>query len=77
MTTEQADAFCAAAGFAASSLRVSLRLWVGSVALICAVLILAGLFKLLHSPDAWDKTVFLGSLLSLSFWVTLVFITLA
>lgn len=77
MTSTQAQAFFEAAGFQAASLQFAMKLWVGSIAIIGAVLILAGLMKLLHSSAAWDKTVFLLSLLGLSFFITLVFICLA
>jgi hypothetical protein len=77
MTSTQAQAFFEAAGFQAAHLQFQIKLWVGSIALICAVLILGGLLKLLDSSAAWDKTVFLFSLLGLSFFITLVFIYLA
>lgn len=77
MTSTQAQAFFEAAGFQAASLQFAIKLWVGSIAIFCGVLILAGLMKLLDSTVAWDKTVFLFSLLGLSFFVTLVFICLA
>jgi hypothetical protein len=77
MTQTQAQAFFEAAGFQASSLQFVVKLWVGGIAIICAVWILAGLLKLLDSSAAWDKTVFLFSLFCLSFFITLVFICLA
>ena len=77
MTSTQAQAFFEAAGFQASTLQFAIKLWVGSIAIFCALLILAGLLKLLDSTIAWDKTVFLFSLLGLSFFIMLVFIFLS
>lgn len=73
----QAQAFYDAAGFHAMSLKFAIKLWVGSVAIFCAVLILAGLMHLLHSHSAWDKTVWMLSVLGLSLVVMLVFIILS
>ena len=77
MNETASQAFLEAAGFPASRLQFEIKLWVGSIAFICAVLLLAGLMKLLHSDNGWDKNVFLFGLLGVSFFISLIFITLA
>lgn len=77
MNTNVTEAFLAGAGFSASRLQFHIKLWVGSLALISAIVILAGVMKLLHSDASWDKSVFLFALLGISFFVSLILITLA
>ncbi len=77
MNTAATEAFLEAAGFPASRLQFEIKLWVGSIALISAVLLLAGLMKLLQSDEALDKSIFLFGLLCISFFVSLIFISLA
>lgn len=77
MTPAQEQAFNSASGFHAAALSFDLKLLVGGVALICAVLILVGLMHLLNSNSAWDKSVFLLSLFGLSFVLMLLFMYIA
>ena len=76
MNSTQEEAFNAASGFHAVALSFDIKLLVGGVTLVCAVLILVGLMHLLNSNSAWDKTLFMLSLFSLSFVVMLIFIYL-
>lgn len=77
MTGAQEQAFNAAAGFHASSLTLLVRLGVGGVAILCAVLVLIGLIRLLDTNSAWDKAVFLICIMGLAFSLMMIFIYLA
>jgi len=77
MNAQQQEAFYAASGLHASGLSFDVRLFVGGIALIIAVLILAGLMHLLDSQSPWDKFVFVLSIFGLSFALMLIFIYVA
>jgi membrane-bound ClpP family serine protease len=77
MKIDISQAFYEAAGFQASSLKFVIKLGVGGVGIFCALMILVGLMHLLNSPSAWDKTVWLLSILGLSFMVMLVFLLIS
>lgn len=77
MTPIQKQAFYDASGMHVSSTMFLVRLLVGGIAIICAVLILIGLMHLLDSKLAWNKTVFVICLFSLCFFLMLVFAYLA
>jgi hypothetical protein len=77
MSPTQEETFNAASGFHAASLSFDIKLLVGGVVLVSALFILGGLMQLLNSNSAWDKHVFLISLLGLSFVVMLLFLFIA
>lgn len=77
MNATQEAAFTAASGFSASSLSFDIKLLVGGITLIGSLIILSGLMQLLNSNSAWDKNLFILSLLGLSFVVMLIFMTIA
>ncbi|HEX4044062.1 MAG TPA: hypothetical protein VHZ76_00160 [Gammaproteobacteria bacterium] len=77
MSPKQQDAFYAASGLHANGLNFDVRLFVGGITLIIAVLILAGLMHLLDSGSPWDKMVFFLSVFGLSFVLMLIFIYVA
>lgn len=77
MTSQQEEAFYAASGFHASSISTEIRLLVGVIAIIVALLVLAGLMHLLDSASPWDKFIFMLSIFGLSFVLMLIFIYLS
>ncbi len=77
MTPQQQEAFYAAAGFHPSGLSFDLRLFVGGMVLIIAILILAGLMHLLDSTSPYDKVILFLNVFALSVVVMLIFIYVA
>ena len=77
MNATSQQAFLDAAGISASALSFNLRLLVGGLMLVVAVLILGGLMHLLDSASAWDKMMFFLSVMALSFITMMVFIYIA
>lgn len=73
MTPAQQQSFQDAAGFTASLFSGEIKLFVGGIALVCALFILVGLMHLLNSSDAYDKVIFLVSIFALSFILMLIF----
>lgn len=71
------DAFYAGSGVPAHALSFDIRLMVGGVAILCALLILVGLMHLLNSNSAWDKLIFSISLFGLTFILMMVFMYIA
>jgi hypothetical protein len=77
MSPEQKAAFLAASGISTTMLTFWIRLLVGGVAIICALLILIGLIHYLNSNSGWDKNIFIISLFSLAFVLTMIFVFVA
>lgn len=77
MTPTQKQAFFDASGMHASGLTFDIRLIAGSVALICALIILVGLMHYLHSDAVWDKHIFVVSIFALAFVLMMIFIYIA
>lgn len=77
MSPTQKAAFAAASGIQPSALSFDIRLFVGGIALIFSLLVLAGLMHLLNSNSAWDKTIFGISIFGLAFTLMMIFIYIA
>jgi len=72
MTPEQQQAFLDAAGFHAGGICFDIKLFVGGISVVCSVFILMGLMHLLNTNSAWDRMIFLISIMMLSFILMLI-----
>lgn len=77
MSPQQLSAFTQASGIAPSHLTFYIRLAVGGMAILVAILIIVGLMRYLDSNLAIDKTIFVISLFALLFSLMLIFMYIA
>ena len=77
MTPEQQQAFYQAAGFQASSITWDVRLLVGGLTIVCALLILVGLVHSLSSNSSIDYITFIASVFALGFIIMMMLIYIA
>lgn len=77
MNPTQTAAFFAASGVHADGLSFDIRLFVGGIALIISVLLIAGLTHLLNSDRPNEKQQFLFGIFGLAFTLMMIFVYIA
>ena len=77
MDPKQLAAFFNASGVHAEGLSFDIRLFVGGIALIMSVVLIAGLTHLLNSDRPNEKQQFLFGILGLAFTLMMIFVYIA